>query len=808
MKVFILKKIGVINSLKSILLVLLFGMVGLMNAQNTENRDGQWYYYDNGEYLGYYDENELDLWDWGVMFPAGSFTGNAITKISIFDCSPTSHFSLLFYNDGETEPVGDFQSYGVYNSNGSHFLTGSMEFVEYTLPNPCLIDPSKNVWVIVSPSYPWIVNIPYCTINDNPNSSWINYNGEWGSFESLTGQAGHNFMLRAYFEDTSINTIDEVHLNDFALPAWGAHPDFDLTVPSGAHYAVDAVSWYGGGTLGPNSVFTNENYDYDMSVFLTPEEGYGFSPSTEVYFDGDASIVGSIWVESDGRLRVNTISFHVTKPSGDLSYDFEDGTTQGWTSIDADGDGFNWYLSDSGIPHSGSYVMISKSWDTNAGALSPNNFLVSPEKGKYSQVSFWAVGMHPNWPEEKFGVAVSTKGNTDPSDFTTVALWIATDENTEYTADLSSYAGREIWVAIRHFDCTDQYALNIDDITLAVTDTNPITEIYVNGFTAPEWGEHPDFDVEVPEDAHYSIGQVLWEFDDYQMAPDDVFDNEEVMYYMTVILSPEEGYEFDPIAEVYFNGDASINDWYYNVINNDGSFKACTIDYQVTAPTPSTYTVTATVNPTVGGSITGGGTFTEGETCTLKATANSGYQFLNWTKNGAEVSSNATYTFTVTESAEYVANFIQSQTQTYTLTVSCDPTMGAVTGNGTYAEGTSVTVQAIPFDGYIFDHWNDNSTENPRNVTIESNMTLVAFFKQNGVNEYGLNALSVYPNPAKETIRINGLETDATIEIYNSLGAKVKTMNVIVDGEVNIGELSKGLYMLRCGNQTIRFVKE
>ena len=145
---------------------------------------------------------------------------------------------------------------------------------------------------------------------------------------------------------------------------------------------------------------------------------------------------------------------------------------------------------------------------------------------------------------------------------------------------------------------------------------------------------------------------------------------------------------------------------------------------------------------------------------------------------------------------------------TYVLTVLCDPTMGTVTGSGTYAEGSSVTIEAIPLDGYIFDHWNDNSTENPRTVIVTDNMTFEAFFKQNGVNEYGLKALSVYPNPANETIRINGLETDATIEIYNSLGAKGKTMNVTADGEINIGDMAPGIYMLRCGQQALRFVKE
>ncbi len=49
--------------------------------------------------------------------------------------------------------------------------------------------------------------------------------------------------------------------------------------------------------------------------------------------------------------------------------------------------------------------------------------------------------------------------------------------------------------------------------------------------------------------------------------------------------------------------------------------------------------------------------FAPGSTCTLTAMANEGHSFLNWTKNGNPVSTDATYTFTVTEASDFVANF-------------------------------------------------------------------------------------------------------------------------------------------------------
>ena len=69
------------------------------------------------------------------------------------------------------------------------------------------------------------------------------------------------------------------------------------------------------------------------------------------------------------------------------------------------------------------------------------------------------------------------------------------------------------------------------------------------------------------------------------------------------------------------------------------------------------FEITAIANPAEGGTITGAGSYAEGSTCTLTATANTGYNFINWTKNGTVVSTEQSYSFTVTEDASYVANF-------------------------------------------------------------------------------------------------------------------------------------------------------
>ena len=162
----------------------------------------------------------------------------------------------------------------------------------------------------------------------------------------------------------------------------------------------------------------------------------------------------------------------------------------------------------------------------------------------------------------------------------------------------------------------------------------------------------------------------------------------------------------------------------------------------------TTYNINVTANPSNGGTVTGGGTYNQGASCTVTATANSGFTFTNWTENGAVVSTNASYTFTVTSSRTLVANF-QPQAQNYTITVSANPANGgSVTGGGTYQQGQSCTVQATPASGYTFLRWTENGSQVSTNAsytfTVTGNRTLVAQFQAQPQNY----TISVSANPA------------------------------------------------------------
>ena len=159
---------------------------------------------------------------------------------------------------------------------------------------------------------------------------------------------------------------------------------------------------------------------------------------------------------------------------------FEGGAMpSGWTTIDADGDGWRWYApteayNEKGLDissfniHSGEGLVSSASYVNNVGELYPDNWLITPQVELQGIVSAWLCGQDPSYSEEHFAFYVSTTG-TDISDFTQISEeFVATGEYKEYTADLSAYAGQMGYIAVRHFNVSDQYWLNLDDFGIKI----------------------------------------------------------------------------------------------------------------------------------------------------------------------------------------------------------------------------------------------------------------------------------------------------------------------------------------------------
>lgn len=85
------------------------------------------------------------------------------------------------------------------------------------------------------------------------------------------------------------------------------------------------------------------------------------------------------------------------------------------------------------------------------------------------------------------------------------------------------------------------------------------------------------------------------------------------------------------------------------------------------------------------------------------------------------------------------------------------------------------------------------------------------FTTGSGVAEW-TNAVSVFPNPVTESIRLNNAE-GVRIAIHNTYGQEVKVVaKAAADASINVSDLSSGLYFVKITNgnkeNTVKFVKE
>lgn len=230
-----------------------------------------------------------------------------------------------------------------------------------------------------------------------------------------------------------------------------------------------------------------------------------------------------------------------------------------------------------------------------------------------------------------------------------------------------------------------------------------------------------------------------------------------------------------------------------------------------------TFTINATAVPAIGGIVTGGGQYEHGQTCTLTATPRNGYTFLRWYKNGVVVSTDPTYTFTVTGNGNYVAQFTNRAVY-ITATISTRDEAGVITGAGVYEEGETVTLNVIPNGVYNFIEWQENgkqyTTEQQFSIVAEYDRSFVAILSETtDVNENNGFMVTVYPNPAVNVLTISTDQAEYQLDIFTITGALVRTMSNCSNAtQINVEDLPAGSYIIRLTNGNIvesrRFVKK
>ena len=284
-------------------------------------------------------------------------------------------------------------------------------------------------------------------LNTPGTNQWTELTADLSAYE---GQRGYIAFRHYNCYDQSFMFIDAVSIEALTYGEWvevdGVTSPYTIT---GLEAETDYVVQVQG-------VYDEGNSGWSNSVLFTTAAADAMPI--------DLAVTDVTDIEATATWAGSQDSYNLRYRNLDFFEDFDGGLPSGWSTIDNDGDGYNWAAANY---DNGTICVSSESFHNNVGgggtALTPDNWLITPKVTLGNMIIFDAWGQDPNWASEVFRVYVSTTG-TAVDDFTAISDDItATATQTPYSFDLSQYAGQEGYVAICHHMETDMFRLNIDN---------------------------------------------------------------------------------------------------------------------------------------------------------------------------------------------------------------------------------------------------------------------------------------------------------------------------------------------------------
>ena len=209
---------------------------------------------------------------------------------------------------------------------------------------------------------------------------------------------------------------------------------------------------------------------------------------------------------------------------------------EGWKMVDADGDKYNWeaYAMEGIDAYDGVGVMVSQSYINDIGALTPDNWLISPAfkvENEETFASWYVTAQDPAYSAENYAVYVVPEGTSDEDlndcikifDGTATGAWV-----NETVKIPDTFVGSEVHLAFRHYNTTDMYWIKLDLVQVytfaEVTEPETVTVTFVDGVTEEtiatvevEKGKDVEFP-EVPEHEGYFFAG--WDNEGKEIAED------------------------------------------------------------------------------------------------------------------------------------------------------------------------------------------------------------------------------------------------------------------------------------------------
>ena len=291
------------------------------------------------------------------------------------------------------------------------------------------------------------------------STEFVGYKTAWGEMTSEGEQTVSNFDYTGevtYTIDDQTITLDNSEYSENAIKGLA------LVVDS-AYVDLTPNNWSG-------------YLDFYTTYFVIPEAPTG------VTVNPAATTADVSW--EPGTLTQWNLRYRERVEGADFySTSFEtDEDLEGWHGWDADGDGNWWTIRPPEYSAIEGNCLTSASYSN--GALTPDNWLVSPQLTLNGVVKFKAWAQDPQWADEIIHVYLSNTTDSvnafiDLSEDITVVAYDSINNgvgNIYQFAIPEAYLGQQGYIAIRHYNCTDMFWVNVDDFYVGNPDV-----------VVPEW---------------------------------------------------------------------------------------------------------------------------------------------------------------------------------------------------------------------------------------------------------------------------------------------------------------------------------
>ena len=181
-----------------------------------------------------------------------------------------------------------------------------------------------------------------------------------GSSETITFTMPDSDVVIEAQRNKLYDLIPVFDITDLTIPVLNATPDFDVTIPAGAHYHLarpqelvdygygdyvdtnhNGVWWFrqhAESDMKTTDTFNDATESYKFDFLLIPNSGYSFADNVVVPINGKSSLIGDYpYIDSEGSLYVISKDFSVTAPASDSKYTITSGGEITWTKGGTDG---------------------------------------------------------------------------------------------------------------------------------------------------------------------------------------------------------------------------------------------------------------------------------------------------------------------------------------------------------------------------------------------------------------------------------------------------------------------------------------